>query len=339
MRATASRIGSTAIALGLLSALVLATPAAAAGAPTYDSIPATLPPSYSSLGFQATSTGEFGDHITLAGTDRVLESVSLSLTSWACESDFTFSGGAWIPAGGACVTTPGSSFEHPITVTVYAADLTGPTPAIGAVLATAIQTVDVPFRPSANPGVGAGLCGAGATQWFNPSTGTCHNGFAFVEPFDFTTAATVVPDDIIVGVSYNTQSYGAAPLGVAGPYNSLNVSLSSLAPTTGTDPDAAAMFWNTTQPTFYADGGAAGTGTFRHDAGWAGFQGLVIEVVTALDFPTLALPGVTPAGQLPATGSSVSTAVAPLGLAALFVGAGAVLLVLRRRPRPASSPH
>lgn len=338
MRATATRIGSTAIALGLLSALVAATPAAAAGTPTYDSIPVTLPPSYASLGFQATSTAEFGDHITLAGTDRVLESIAVSLTSWACESDFTFSGGTWTPAGGACVTTPGSSFEHPITVTVYAADLTGPTPAVGAVLATVTQTVDVPFRPSANPGVGAGLCGAGATQWFNPSTGTCHNGFAFVEQFDFTTAATVVRDDIIIGVSYNTQSYGPAPLGVAGPYNSLNVSLSSVAPTTGTDADAAALFWNTTQASFYADGGAGGTGTFRHDAGWSAFRGLVIEVVTALDFPTLALPDVTPAGQLPATGASVSTTVAPLGLAALLIGAG-TLLLLRRRARPAPSPR
>jgi hypothetical protein len=30
-----------------------------------------------------------------------------------------------------------------------------------------------------------------------------------------------VPDDLVFGIAYDTQDYGSAPYGVAGPYNSL----------------------------------------------------------------------------------------------------------------------
>ena len=41
------------------------------------------------------------------------------------------------------------------------------------------------------------------------------------------------------------------------------------APTVGTDVDADAISWNTSYGPFYADTGAAGVGTFRHDTAWA----------------------------------------------------------------------
>lgn len=46
-----------------------------------------------SLGFQATSTDEFGDHIQFAGTERKLGGVVVAMSSWACGNDFTYSGG------------------------------------------------------------------------------------------------------------------------------------------------------------------------------------------------------------------------------------------------------
>ena len=62
----------------------------ATGNVIYDSIPMPYPGSFPSLGYEATSTDEFGDHIAFAGTDRELDSVVVSLTNWACENDFDF---------------------------------------------------------------------------------------------------------------------------------------------------------------------------------------------------------------------------------------------------------
>lgn len=322
--------------LVLLVALVLllvgvsafsATPARADANPEYDSVPAIAPPSYVSLGYQATSTPEFGDHIQLAGTDRVLDTVTVGLTNWACESDYTLSGSTWTPAGGPCTSTPGSSFEHPITLNIYGVDTSGVTPVRGALLATLTDTFDIPFRPSASPGVGPGLCGAGATQWYNAGTGTCHNGFGFTITFDFSALGPILVDDLIVAVAYNTQSYGAAPIGAAGPYNSLNVSLADDAPTAGTDVDADLVFWNTSHAPFYSDAGASGVGTLRADTGWGDYNGLVLRIQAdaAIQAPTLGLGSATPAGTLPATGTTTE----PIGFALLLLAAGGVLLVAR----------
>jgi len=45
------------------------------GSRIYDGIPTSYPGNFVSLGFQATSTDEFGDHIQFAGTERKLGSV------------------------------------------------------------------------------------------------------------------------------------------------------------------------------------------------------------------------------------------------------------------------
>ena len=70
-----------------------AKPAAAAGPSremgldatniVYDAIPALLPPSMASLGFQATQTFEFGDWVQLAGTNRALRTVKVTMVTWA----------------------------------------------------------------------------------------------------------------------------------------------------------------------------------------------------------------------------------------------------------------
>ena len=52
----------------------------------FDMIPAPYPGSFPSVGYQATSTDEFGDHIMFGGVDRRLDSVVISLTDWACEA-------------------------------------------------------------------------------------------------------------------------------------------------------------------------------------------------------------------------------------------------------------
>ena len=40
----------------------------------------------------------------------------------------------------------------------------------------------------------------------------CYNGFAFNITFDMSSLNLTLPNDIIVGVAYNTQTYGARPL-------------------------------------------------------------------------------------------------------------------------------
>jgi hypothetical protein len=79
-----------------------------------------------------------------------------------------------------------------------------------------------------------------------------------------------LPNDVIVGVAYDTQSYGANPIGSNGPYNSLNVGVpTGQTAGPGTDDDSDAVFWDTSVAGFYTDGGAGGTDTFREDNNWA----------------------------------------------------------------------
>jgi len=83
-------------------------------------------------------------------------------------------------------------------------------------LATKTQNVTIPWRPVADA-----TCSP-ATAW-RAGNGQCYNGSAFNATFDLTSLHVTLPSDVIVGVAYNTADYGQTPIGVAGPYNSLNV--------------------------------------------------------------------------------------------------------------------
>ncbi|MER3394041.1 MAG: hypothetical protein RIA38_03640, partial [Microcella pacifica] len=108
-------LGSTAALALAVTGLTIAaaSPAAAAPAVVYDSIPEAQPASYPSLGYQAQATWEFGDYVLLDGGNRAVSDVTISLTSWACET------GQWNL--GDCETTPGSTFSHPVTMNLYEA--------------------------------------------------------------------------------------------------------------------------------------------------------------------------------------------------------------------------
>jgi hypothetical protein len=112
----------------------------------------------------------------------------------------------------------------------------------------------IPFRPSAN------LAQCGDNRWHNPSTGTCHNGYAFNVSFDLSASGVVASDDIIVSVAYNTQTRGYAPTNVSGPYDSLNVSLALAGPTAGTDETATEVFRSTGAGAFGISASPTGTG-------------------------------------------------------------------------------
>lgn len=223
----------------------------------YDSVPLTLPSNSPSLGYEATSTSAFGDKITFAGSGRELDKVAVNLSSWACQQ------GQWNL--GNCVSAPGATFAHPVTLNIYEAAEDG---TVGSLIATRTQTFEIPYRPTADP-----TCGS-ATQWRDTSGG-CFNGINHVVVFD--AAGVTVPNTVIYSVAYNTQNYGEAPVGVSGPYSSLNFALSPTV-NVGTNNDTDEVFWDTTYPGY--------TAGLKADSGWSA-NGSPAVIFTAKTTPVI----------------------------------------------------
>ena len=177
---------STALAAFMVAGATASLPSSV----VYNAVPSPLPPNVASLGFQATSTSQFGDYVHLAGTDRVLDSVTVTMSNWALYSDYT---------SDARYSGDSAYWTHPITVNVWDDDLDGngvPT----TLLATETQVVTIPWRPAADP-----TCPNG-TAW-RAGDGNCYNGIAFNATFDMSSPAVTLPDDVIVGVAYNTNTW------------------------------------------------------------------------------------------------------------------------------------
>jgi hypothetical protein len=204
-----------------------------------------------SVGAEAYAFNEFGNQINLAGTARSLKSVTVTLSSWACVS------GSW--NAGDCLTPSGATFSQPITLNIYNASTDGGlTP--GTLITTAKQTFSVPYRPSASPKC-AGLGFPG--KWYSTGTKTCFNGLADDVTFNF--SGVTLPDTVVYGIVYNTRDYGPSPLGVTGPYDSLNIALSTDADVSaGSDTNPGTVWQNSPYASQYCDNGTAGV--FRLDS-------------------------------------------------------------------------
>ncbi len=267
------RTVSAALGLALAVSLFGGVNAAQAAPPppttVYDAIPSPLPPNMASLGFQATQTSEFGDHVNLTGTSRVLNTVTVTMSDWALFSDYS---------ADPRYSADSANWSHPVTVNVYSNHL-GTNGAPDTLLATTTEDITIPWRQAADP-----TC-ATPTAW-RAVDGNCYNGIAFNAVFDLSSPSVTLPNDVIVGVAYNTQTYGTTPLGADGPYNSLNVGVEGAA-TVGTDNNTDNVFWNTSTAAWYADSGAAGVGIFREDTNWAPY-GTVSLKITAT--PALVAP-------------------------------------------------
>jgi len=217
------------------------------GTTVYNHIPNPLPPNVPSLGFQATQTAEFGDYVFLAGTDRRAATGIVTMSDWAIHSNYP--------------SLPAAGFNHPITLSIYAVNHSGPNPALGALLGRVTQTFLIPWRPEPSPGCG--------TAW-RASDNLCYNGLAFKISFDLRSLALTLPNELIFGVAFNTNTWGYNPIGLPGPYESLNVGLATGTPASvGLDVEPDALFWNTSTPSNYTDGGAGGVGIFRRDDNWS----------------------------------------------------------------------
>lgn len=244
----------------LLTAAMFAVAASNVGAQEviYDRVPTTLAPSYVSIGAQAYAYKEFGDHVVFAPGGRNLQSATVTVVNWAMFSDY---------ANNPNWNSNSSSFSVPITMNLYSV---GAGNTVGSVIASRTIDAVIAWRPAAD------VTCPGGTAWRAPN-GNCYNGFAQNIAFDFT--GTVVPDDIIFGITYNTQTYGYAPTGVVGPYNSLNVGITTDGPLTGSDgAPAGVTYLNTTA-------GNGGDGSFSQNSVYGVYSPMVEFVATSTVVP------------------------------------------------------
>jgi hypothetical protein len=311
--------------LFLLAALVVApigllslggTAAASSSSVVYNNIPSPQPGNVASEAFEAQSGSEFGGQIQLAGTTRTNPTVTVLMSSWGCQSGHWYSGD--------CSTTSGATFSEPITLTVYNVGANG---AVGTPIASANQTFNVPYRPSAD---NSNCTGSDAGKWYSASDNTCYNGFA--TPISFSLTGVTLPDKVIVSVAFNTTHYGYQPYGESTTcftssggcgYDSLNVGVDN-AVTVGSDPQPNDAYLNSSSDGAYCDGGTGGTGLFRLDSGcWTGYQPAIEVTASAACTPTGLMrdglnltaaeinPAVTVSGTVDASGCNIGVYYSP----------------------------
>jgi len=265
-------VSAAAVAVG-----VLAVPAQAAPNPrVFVSIPDQLPGNVVSQGFEATQTDELGDQIRLAPGKRALKTVTVVMSSFACET------GHW--SDGTCQTTPGARFQEAVTFNLYQEnEVTPDLP--GTLIASRTKTFNMPYRPSADPV----QCPDSPNAWYSTRDDDCYNGKAFKIVFNFAQPNLVLPNELVYGIAYNTSTSGNTPDGVRPcqstpegcPDDSLNVGIEAGLPKRGTDVYPDGVFID------QAAGGDCATDatvpdTFSLDAcTWQGFNPMVRFVVKA----------------------------------------------------------
>ena len=218
----------------------------------YDATPNPLPPNVASQGYQATQTAELGDQVTFAGENRRVTSVTVTMSDWALHSSYP--------------SMPAAGWTHPITLNLYNVNTANPA-LPGTLISTTTQTFSIPWRPEADP-----TC-PGGTAW-RASDGLCYNGLAFNITFDLD---VVVPDSVVYGIAYNTNTWGYHPIGAPGPYESLNVGVpTGQLATTGTDVTPADVFR-----------ASGSTPVFQRELGWAP-NGTVAAKFVATELPVAA---------------------------------------------------
>jgi hypothetical protein len=236
--ARASKLAVAVLAAVMLSAAATGTASAEV---IYNNIPSKSLPA---LGFQSDSVSEFGGEVQFAGTDRNSPTVAVELESYACQTG----------SAATCTTSAGSTFEWPITLSVYdVGSLSSP-------IARITKTFKIPYRPSEStkcPNYG----------WTKGYGKEC--AFAKGTKIKFKLPGASLPAQAVIAVAYNTETHGSEPTGQEGPYNSLNVAINAnykcieenattktceneeyealpTAPTVGTDPLPEQVLLNTT---------------------------------------------------------------------------------------------
>ena len=174
----------------------------------YRRAPQVPQPSHPSYGLDGTSDQALGDVFNLGGSNRRLESVEAILVNWAQASSFPDLAEA-NPEG----------YFHPLTLTVYRViqdDLF--------LLTEITEEFLIPWRP----------------ETLDDGAEYPYGGLAYRARFSFLEEVNV-DGKLAILISYNTANGGREPLGVSGPYDSLNVALSDRAVEAGSDDDPTRM--------------------------------------------------------------------------------------------------
>jgi len=236
-------------------ALVAVAPSVAAAETVFNNRPTPLPKNMASVGFEATSTAEFGGEIGFPPlTARRRPTIKVGMSSWACQS------GTW--GGNNCYSLGGSKFTQPVTLNIYEV---GPLNSVGPLVASVTQSFAMPYRPTASPRCTTGTAKGG----YAPPT--CYHGKLFFISFHLPNVV-LPPEQAIVSVAYNTSDYGAKPQRpapcdstVAGcPYDSLNVAVTETSepgPAVGSYPNEEEVDVNSSWSEMYC-GNSLATGTF-----------------------------------------------------------------------------
>src|SRR4051794_15144852 len=197
-------------AFGAALALVAVAAFAAIGAGTagaetvYNNVPGTLPGNFASIGLEATSSSEFGGEIELAGKARSKPTLTVVMSSWACETGS-------IGTGDCKRSVKSHGFKIPVTVRVYNVGELEEGP-----IAERTKTIKMAYRPSSDPEK------CNTETWYDAADEACYHGFAF--PISIKLGKLKrMPRRSVITVSYPHSS---------GPAQSLNVSVSE--PSEGT---------------------------------------------------------------------------------------------------------
>ncbi len=173
---------------------------ASAKVAVYNNIISPLPGNYASIAFEATSTAEYGGEIELAGTARKNPTVTVAMSTWACQY------GNW--STNTCATPkPKKKFKWPLTLNVYEVGMGG---TVGTKIASVTKEFGMPYRPSVSAVcTHAPYNDAGA--WYDATSKECFHGMAFTESFKV--SGVTLPAKAIVSLAVNTSNYGAKPVG------------------------------------------------------------------------------------------------------------------------------
>jgi len=189
--------------------------AAAAPQVVFQNGPDTLALSYLSKGLQASGYWGLAKYASLGGAARKLDSCDVTLVSWARYDTSSPNGYlAWAnahpdrvvpPTPG--VSVPGNSggYYHPVTLSFYDYVNDGVAETYRMLTTRTVQAF-IPWRPA----------------YKADGTAYTYSGYAFRVPFSFPDGV-ILPPDVWVAVSYNTNTSGGVPVGSAGPYDALNV--------------------------------------------------------------------------------------------------------------------
>lgn len=181
----------------------------------YQNGPDTLALSYLSTGLQAVGYWGMAKYTNLGGTARKLDSCDVTLVSWArYDTSSPYGYKTWadahtdlVVAPKPGISIPGDSggYYHPITLSFYEYLNNGVDESYRLITTQTTQAL-IPWRPTKKV----------------DGTAYTSNGYAFRVPFTFPDGV-ILPQEVFVAVSFNTNTCGTSPIGVAGPYDALNV--------------------------------------------------------------------------------------------------------------------